>query len=143
MELDNFNSSNYNHFTQENDLFIELNKRFITFKKDEDYIGDVAYNETALKLIDTFGLVTHNGKRYILQRDLYASAKLLFIHKGKGKRLNKNGEEYETEVDIFDQNGFSRWFDEVFYPKHLEYLQTLIDQYNLNYDINGLILGTK
>lgn len=143
MELDNFNSSNYNHFTQENDLFIELNKRFITFKKDEDYIDDVAYNETALKLIDTFGLVTHNGKRYILQRDLYASAKLLFIHKGKGKRLNKNGEEYETEVDIFDQNGFSKWFDEVFYPKHLEYLQTLIDQYNLNYDINGLILGTK
>ena len=142
-EVRTFNSSNYNHFTQDNDLFIELNKRFVTFKKDEDFIDDIAYNETALRLIDTFGIVTYNGKRYILQRDLYASSKLLFLNVVKEKRKDKNGKEYEVSVDVFNQEEYSKWFDEVFYPKHLEYLQKLIDEYNLGYDINGLILGNK
>ena len=47
------------------------------------------------------------------------------------------------ELDVFDQKTYSKWFDKVFYPKHLEYMKEFIKKYNLNIDLNGLILGTK
>lgn len=143
LELKTFNSSNYNHFTQQNDLFIELNKRFLTFTNNKDYIDDVIYNETALQFINTLGVIEHNGKRYILQRDLYGASKMLFISRGTEKALTKSGKEYNREVDVFDQKGYSKWFDKIFYPKHLEYMKEFIRKYNLNIDLNGLILGTK
>lgn len=143
LELKTFNSSNYNHFTQQNDLFIELNKRFLTFTNNKDYIDDVIYNETALQFINTLGVIEHNGKRYILQRDLYGASKMLFISRGTEKTLTKSGKEYNREVDVFDQKGYSKWFDKVFYPKHIKYMKEFIRKYNLNIDLNGLILGTK
>ena len=143
LELTTFNSSNYNHFTQQNDLFIELNKRFLTFTNNDTYIDDKVYNETAVQFINTLGVVEHNGKRYILQRDLYGASKMLFISRGTEKTLTKSGKEYNKEVDIFDQDGYTKWFDKVFYPKHLEYMKEFIKKYNLNIDLNGLILGTK
>ena len=143
LELKTFNSSNYNHFTQQNDLFIELNKRFLTFTNNDTYKDDKVYNETALQFINTLGVIEHNGKRYILQRDLYGASKMLFISRGTEKALTKSGKEYNREVDVFDQMAYSKWFDKVFYPKHLEYMKEFIKKYNLNIDLNGLILGTK
>ena len=143
LELKTFNSSNYNHFTQQNDLFIELNKRFLTFTNNDTYKDDKVYNETALQFINTLGVIEHNKKRYILQRDLYGASKMLFISRGTEKALTKSGKEYNREVDVFDQKTYSKWFDKVFYPKHLEYMKEFIKKYNLNIDLNGLILGTK
>ena len=143
LELKTFNSSNYNHFTQQNDLFIELNKRFLTFANNDTYKDDKVYNETALQFINTLGVIEHNKKRYILQRDLYGASKMLFISRGTEKALTKSGKEYNREVDVFDQKTYSKWFDKVFYPKHLEYMKEFIKKYNLNIDLNGLILGTK
>lgn len=143
LELKTFNSSNYNHFTQQNDLFIELNKRFLTFTNNDTYKDDKVYNETALQFINTLGVIEHNKKRYILQRDLYGASKMLFISRGTERALTKSGKEYNREVDVFDQKGYSKWFDKVFYPKHLEYMKEFIRKYNLNIDLNGLILGTK
>ena len=143
LELKTFNSSNYNHFTQQNDLFIELNKRFLTFTNNDTYKDDKVYNETALQFINTLGVIEHNGKRYILQRDLYGASKMLFISRGTEKALTKSGKEYNREVDIFDKDGYNKWFDKVFYPKHIKYMKEFIRKYNLNIDLNGLILGTK
>ena len=68
---------------------------------------------------------------------------MLFISRGTEKALTKSGKEYNREVDVFDQKGYSKWFDKVFYPKHLEYMKEFIKKYNLNIDLNGLILGTE
>ena len=143
LELKTFNSSNYNHFTQQNDLFIELNKRFLTFANNDTYKDDKVYNETALQFINTLGVIEHNKKRYILQRDLYGASKMLFISRGTEKALTKSGKEYNREVDVFDQKTYSKWFDKVFYPKHLEYMKEFIKKYNLNIDLNDFTHPSK
>ena len=143
LELRTFKSSNYNHFTQQNDLFIELNKRFLTFTSSDNYKDDEVYNETALQFINTLGVIEHNGKRYILQRDLYGASKMLFISQSKEKVTTESGRSYNKTIDTFDQKGYTKWFETVFYPKHLEYMKEFIKKYNLNIDLNGLILGTN
>ena len=141
IELSTFNSSNYNHFTKQDDIFLQLNQRFVTFNT---YTNNELYNELAVQFVNTFGVIKHNGKNYILQRDLYGASKMLFVSKKKETRIDEvTGKSYDVFTDEFNQAEYSKWFDETFYPKHLEYMTQLVEQYNLNIDINGLILGTN
>ena len=69
---------------------------------------------------------------------------MLFVSKKKETRIDEvTGKSYDVFIDEFNQTEYSKWFDEIFYPKHLEYMTQLVEQYNLNIDINGLILGTN
>ena len=142
-EVSGFSSSTYNHFTQSNDIFLKLNQRFASFKNSDEYVNDISYNETAVKLVDTINIIENNDKRYAVQRDLYACSKLLFVHQEVVEKVSKKGKKYKTTIDVIDNEAYSKWFEEVFYPKHIEYLQELIKKYNLGIDLNGLILGTK
>ena len=142
-ELVNFSSSTYNHFTQQNDIFTKLNERCVTFKNKDNYIDDIAYNETTIPFIESIMVVEHNGKRYVLQRDLYAASKMIYITQVQEKRINEfTGKAYFVKKDVFDNEAYTKWFDEVFYPKHKEYLLQICNELQIGNEINGLILGT-
>lgn len=142
IKLSTFSSSTYNHYTQAFDIFLKLNQRFLTFKKQENYVSDEIYNETAVQFINTLNIIEKDNKRCLVQRDVYAASKMLFITQKQKTITTKNGYKKEITVDVFDQENYSKWFDEVFYPKHIEFIKDYIKKYNLDIDINGLILGT-
>ena len=137
--ISRFSTSTYNHFTQENDIFTELNKRLILMNPD---ILQYEYNDKVVPFIDTISVISDtNGNKYVIQRDLYAAAKMLFCKPTTEKRLGKDGKEYSVTVDKIDNVAFSKFFTEVFYPKHLDYLKSLIKVKHLGVDINNLIFG--
>lgn len=137
--ISRFNTSTYNHFTQENDIFTNLNQRLILINPA---ILGYEYNEKVVPFIDTISVISDaSGKKYVVQRDLYGAAKMLFCKPVKEKRISSDGREYTVTADTLDIKGFTKFFNEIFYPKHLEYLQQLVDMKNLGIDINKLILG--
>ena len=94
-EIFGLNLSTYNHFTQNNDLFLHLNDRLIT--SDEYFLK----NKDKFKVEDfskTFQTIEHNGKQYVLQRDLYSAAKMLYYYSKIEKKEDKNGKIKEVEV---------------------------------------------
>lgn len=131
-----FNSSTYNHLTQQFDIFLKLNQRLVVF--DDSDCDDYAYNFT-----DTFCYIEDGlGNKYMVQRDIYAASKLLFcIHSKEKIKNEKTGKYYERDVWTFDQDGYTKFFNDVFYPKHKEYLEKLIGDMKLGAKINGTILG--
>ena len=132
--------STYNHFTQKNDVFLSLKDRIVTLDKncENKELGIVPFNET-------FTTIEHNGKKYILQRDLYAASKMLFCYVKKEKKtyVNKQGEEKEKIVDVwyFNQNKYEKFFDNIFYPAQEKYLKVLQEQLQNGVKLSGTIFG--
>ena len=141
-ELLTFNSSTYNHITQQDDLFLKLNQRLTLLPA---YKNENIYNDKVFGIKDT--LVTIKGKHgedLVLQRDVYGAAKMLFIKRKSKIVVDENTKEKKkVRYDWFDQKAFDKWFDDVFYPKHIEFLQKLVDRYNVGEEMSGLILGIK
>ena len=137
-----FNTSTYNHFTKKFDVFLTIDKRLVVF--DTSDVSEI-YNDKAVSFIKTFDvLVDEQGNKYVVQRDIYASSKMLFLVRKSEERISKKtGKKYIAEFDEFDQEGYEKWFLEVFYPKHLAYIKELIKAQDLGVDINGLMLGNK
>lgn len=138
--IDGLNLSTYNHFTGENDLFLTLKDRLITLDKNcEDEENKIIPFE------ETISTIEYNGKKYILQRDLYAASKMLFCYTKKEKieYVNKNGEKEEKIIDkwYFDREGYIKFFDEIFYKKQEKYIEELIQLRKEGKKINGTILG--
>ncbi len=130
-----FNCSTYNHFTKQNDIFTNLSNRLIVF--DDTDVSEKFKNVTS-KFDETITTIyDKDGTGYILQRDLYAASKMLYLIPHKEK--NKYGK--EIIVWEFDQIGYEKFFKECFYPKHKEYIESLIKQRNLNVPMSGTILG--
>lgn len=138
--ISRFDSSTYNHFTGQNDIFTELNQRLILM--DTKILG-YEYNDKVIPFINTISTISdERGNKYIVQRDLYAAAKMLYCQPCEEIRLGKNNKEYTVRVDKFDAIGFSKFFKEIFYPKHLAYLQQLVNIKKLEVNLNTLILGS-
>ena len=113
-----------------------MNQRLVVF--DDSDCDDYAYNFT-----DTFCYIEDGlGNKYMVQRDIYAASKLLFcIHSKEKIKNEKTGKYYERDVWTFDQDGYTKFFNDVFYPKHKEYLEKLIGNMKLGAKINSTILG--
>ena len=132
--------STYNHFTQKNDVFLSLKDRIVTLDKncENKELGIVPFNET-------FTTIEYNGKKYILQRDLYAASKMLFCYVKKEKKtyVNKQGEEKEKIVDVwyFNQNEYEKFFNNIFYPAQEKYLKVLQEQLQNGVKLSGTIFG--
>lgn len=134
-----FNSSTYNHFTGENDIFLGLQYRKLVF---DTTTVSADYSDAIIDLEQTFAVIENNGTKYLVQRDIYGASKLLFLNTVKEKRVDaKTGREYEVAIHKIDREKYSKWFEDVFYPKHIEYLKYLISLYNLGVKLNGTILG--
>lgn len=134
-----FNTSTYNHFTDKNDIFLGLQYRKLVF---DTTIVSADYSDAVINLEQTFAEIEHNGNKYLVQRDIYGASKLLFLNTVKEKRVDaKTGREYEVTIHKIDREKYSKWFEDVFYPKHIEYLKYLISLYNLGVKLNGTILG--
>lgn len=134
------NLSTYNHFTKQNDIFTSLKDRIITL--DEKCIDE----ENGIVSFDnTFSSIEYNGKKYILQRDLYAASKMIYCYSKmkKEKYTDKDGNEKTKLVEhwYFDQEGYEKFFDEIFYPAQEAYIKQLIEDKKLGKHINGTILG--
>ena len=143
-EINGINLSTYNHFTKQNDIFLKLNDRILTLNEkcvnnfdDEDKNKIIPFKES-------ISTINRNGKRYILQRNLYAASKMLYCYKveEKEKRINKKGEEYMATVEkwYFDQEGYEEFFDKIFYPNQEKYLKQLEIQKRFGVEINETIL---
>ena len=104
-----------------------------------------SYNKRAVEFEKTFAVIRDKDNNcYLIQRDLYAAAKMLFFYKVTEECVDeKSGRHYTKDVWVFDQKGFEKFFDEVFYPKHIEYIQYLIKARNLGVEINPIILGVN
>lgn len=139
-KVSGFDCSTYNHFTQKNDLFLDLSKRLIVFDASDVSPKFQTKTETFDKTIEQ--ICDNNGNVYILQRDLYAASKMLYLYP-RTKTEIVNGKEKKVTIWEFDQKGYEKFFDEVFYPKHKEYIKKLIEERNLNIDnkMSGTILG--
>lgn len=134
-----FNTSMYNHFTDNNDIFTKLRQRLILF--DEKYVGD-GFKDRVYNFSATFASIEDSkGNKYVVQRDLYGASKLLFLHKQIVEIKDENGDVKTKTVWVFDREGYSVWFENIFYPKHKAYLQQLIEARGLGIDLNGSILG--
>ena len=134
-----FNTSMYNHFTDNNDIFTKLRQRLILF--DEKYVGD-GFKDRVYNFSATFASIEDSkGNKYVVQRDLYGASKLLFLHKQIVEIKDEKGEVKTKTVWVFDREGYSVWFENTFYPKHKAYLQQLIEARGLGIDLNGSILG--
>ena len=66
---------------------------------------------------------------------------MCYIHKEIETYVDKNGEPREREIDIFDEDEFMENFKNVFYPKHIEYLTTLLNEYYSGNELSGTIFG--
>lgn len=138
--IEGLSLSTYNHFTQKEDIFLSLKDRIVTLDKNckNEELGIVPFG-------DTFSTIEYNGKKYILQRDLYAASKMLFCYSKKEKKtyVNKQGEQKEKIVDVwyFDQEGYERFFNDVFYPAQEKYLETLYKQLQDGVKLSGTIFG--
>lgn len=140
-EVNYFNVSTYNPFTDDFDIFLTLDKRLVVF--DLSTVSE-AYNNRAIDFVNTFTKVYDGeGNSYILQRDVFGASKMLFLHTENEERVSKKGNKYIVKVSKFDRDAYLKWFKNVFYPKHLELINDLIRQYNLGIDLNGTILGSK
>lgn len=135
-EITGLNLSTLNHFTGKNDLFTSLKDRIISF--DETLVKDF---DEAADFRDTFTSVEYNGKSYFLQRDLYAASKMLFCYYKIEKQTLKSGKEIEVKKWYFDNIGYSKWFDEVFYSNQEKYIFELMKRRYNGEKINGTILG--
>lgn len=135
-----FNTSTFNHFTGKHDVFLGLQYRKLVYDKST---VSADYLENVIDLEQTFAVIEDSkGNKYLVQRDLYAASKMLFLYPVKEKRINtKTGKEYEVTLHKLNQEEYSKWFEEVFYPKHIEYLKYLIKLHNLGVKLNGTILG--
>lgn len=103
---------------------------------DASDVGEKFKSKTS-NFSETFDIVKDNdGKEYILQRDLYAAAKMIYCIPHIEKRGKK-----EVTVWEFDQEGFEKFFSEKFYPKQEKYIKELIKQKNLGVKLSGTILG--
>ena len=139
-EVMGFNTSTYNPFTQKNDIFLKLNNRSLVLGECAEDL--LIYNPNAIKFIDTCDIIIdEDGRKYLVQRDLFACAKMLFLYPVVETRLDANGKERKVTVYKIDNDGFIDWFKTVFYPKHIKYLQQLNEQQKLGLDINGTIFG--
>ena len=135
--------STLNHFTGKNDLFTSLKDRIVLVNPDKRLIGD---DFSTADFIETFANVEYNGKKYLLQRDLYASAKMLFcyeVSEQKEVKDKKTGEKKVIEVTkwVFDREGFSKFFDEIFYPIQEKYIIDLYRRVQNGEQFSGTILG--
>lgn len=130
-----FNCSTYNHFTDSNDLFTTLNNRLVVF--DTSTVGD-RYKDVSSEFKETFNRVKVGKRYYILQRDLYSAAKMLYYLPYTEKVMNKNNKEVEVVKYKFDKEGFQEFFDNIFYPKHEEYIMKLRKEDKI---LNGTIFG--
>lgn len=134
-----FNSTMFNPFTNQNDIFTKLCHRFTRMDVNTEYY---LYNEQAIDLLKTIiPIVDKDNNVYYVQRDLFASFKMCYIHKGIETYVDKNGEPKEREIDIFDEDEFMENFKNVFYPKHIEYLTTLLNEYYSGNELSGTIFG--
>lgn len=137
-KISGLNLSTYNHFSGKNDLFLHLNDRVIIsnkyFLKHKDEYKVEDFNKT-------FQHIEYNGKNYILQRDLYSAAKMLYCYSTIEKKETKDGKMKEIEVWHFDNEGFSKFFDSVFYPKQEEYLKNRFKDFLNGKKTSGTIFG--
>lgn len=135
--------STYNHFSKENDIFLKLNDRSVTLNREIN-IEENDENKLA-SFDDTFLTIENNGKKYFLQRDLYAASKMLFCYGTleKVEKTNKQGEKYIKEELVwhFDQERYEVWFEKVFYPKEEKYLRQLIKDRENGVKMSGTIFG--
>ena len=137
-EISGLNLSTYNHFTQNNDLFLHLNDRLIT--SDEYFLK----NKDKFQVEDfskTFQTIEYGGKQYILQRDLYSAAKMLYCYSKIEKKKDKNGKIKEVEVWYFDNEGFTKFFDNIFYPNQEKYLKEQFNDLLNGKKMSGTIFG--
>lgn len=133
--ISGFHCTTYNHFTKQNDLFLHLTNRLVLL--DTSDVGE-KFKKVATNFSETFTKITDkNGKEYVLQRDLYAAAKMIYCIPRQEKA--KNGK--IKTVWEFDQKGFEKFFNEKFYPQHEKYIKQLIKEKSLGVNINGTILG--
>lgn len=128
-----FDTSKYNHFTDSFDLFPNLNDRMVVMENDgipEEY-NPVLFNKTFTIITDA------DGNKYIVQRDLYAASKMLFLH--KVALTNEKGEIYYKHE--LDKDGYAKFFKEKFYPNQINEIKRLINLYNCGINISGTIFG--
>ena len=132
--ISGFSCTTYNHFTQQNDIFTHLTDRLVLL--DTKDVGE-KFKDKASSFEETFAVIKdRNGKEYLLQRDLYAAAKMIYC---TPKEIEEKGR--KKTIWVFDQKGFEKFFEEVFYPQHKIYIQELIRQRNLGIKMSGTILG--
>lgn len=139
-KVSNFDCSTYNHLSDANNMFLQLNHRLVVFDNSDIPSEYKDVTETFDKTIER--ICDSDGNSYILQRDLYAASKMLFLHSHIEKR-EKDGKKYDVTVWEFDKEGYTKFFNEIFYPEHKKYIKKLVKEKNLNLDetINGTILG--
>lgn len=137
-KIEGFKCTEYNHFTDKNDLFQYLNDRIVVL--DVDSVNDV-YKEFITDFGDTITDLKIDGKDIILQRDLYAAAKLVYCTPYKETIVNSKGKKVEVTRYKFDREGFSKFFVEKFYPKHLEYIMKLRAELANGKKISGTVFG--
>lgn len=139
-EISGLNLSTYNHFSQANDLFLHLNDRLIVSEK---YF---LKNKDKFKVEDfskTFQTIEFNGKQYVLQRDLYSAAKMLYCYSKIERKKDKNGKIREFEVWFFDNKGFTEFFDNIFYPNQEKYLKEKFKDLLNGEKMSGTIFGIQ
>lgn len=131
------NCSTYNHFTDKNDLFEKLNERLIVF--DTNTVGE---DYEVSDFDETIQDVKVDNRYYILQRDLYAAAKMLFFKPVQKTIKTSLGKEKTVTSYEFDKKGFKKFFDTKFYPKHEEYIMKLRKEKANGSELNGTIFGS-
>lgn len=130
--------STYNHFTdKDDDIFEKLSDRLIVF--DTSTVGDEYLDKTS-GFDETFDKVKVGKRYYVLQRDLYSAAKMLYYKPYTIKVTDKKGKEVEEVRYKFDKEGFNKFFEEKFYPEHEKYLMKLRREVDLS-KISGTIFG--
>lgn len=137
-KITGLNLSTYNHFSGKNDLFLQLNDRVVVSNK---YFLQHKNKFKVSDFSETFQTIEHNGKKYVLQRDLYAAAKMLFCTSTIKRIKQKNGKYKEVEEWEFDKNGFSKFFNEIFYPAQEKYLKQKFSKLLDGEKMSGTIFG--
>lgn len=131
-----FDTSKYNHFTDTFDLFENLNERMVVMENEgipEEY-NPALFSNTFLTIMDK------DGNKYIVQRDLYAASKMLFLYKVAIPN-EKTGDIYY--IHELDKDGYAKFFKEKFYPNQINELKRLINLYNCGNNISGTVFGNK
>lgn len=134
-----FKVSTYNHLSKQHNIFESLQHRLVVFDNSDLLESKFknkfcTFEETIITLCDD------EGNSYVIQRDLYDAAKMLYLIPYEEEK-EYNGKKYMSTSWKFDQEGFENFFTNIFYPKHKEYIKKLIEQRNLGVELNGTIFG--
>ena len=77
-------------------------------------------------------------------KTVYAASKMIYCYSKmeKEKYTDKDGNEKTKTVEhwYFDQEGYEKFFDEIFYPAQEVYIKQLIEDKKFGKHINGTIL---